>query len=1365
MKTFSIQKHFLQVTITFLLHFSFLHAQVGNQSRLWSIPPNQIKFPSVTASSLPIADYNGQQAQYACNAMHDANGNLLFFIIDHGVYDKNGKLIGDIFMPSPLNSVNLFVQGTSEWLIVPVPNDCKKYYLIGGGYTTNDINAGGVPAPFYIVLDLTLHGANPSSQGGFTNPNQIANLLTTTNASTYPLGSIHMAVTPLRPTGDRFLFVCNNNNIYRYLVTNAGINYDGYMTPDLPNAYQFSSSISRNEMELVQFGDGYYKLAVGYETTGGSCAINYFHSIFVGLFNLAGVLQSQIVFPLPCTNIGEDYLLKGLEFSPDGNYLYVAHNNAPYLEYIDFSVPSPVLAPFAGLTLPNAILTPQDFEFSQIELGNDGKLYFAATNRLASLDISPTGNGNPIGSPNGATWNDAAVPNISVPLTTAIGSSNYYTLRLLNDQIDGEVYQNYSPTNVPTSCCLFNSGFTKDAFTAVTSSSFPSTTQIWTPNHNPFGGTQSNSVSTVTIRNKLTIPAGYTITISGMSFQFAPRVNSNPQEPGANVVIEKWDAIHPNQGGKLILNNSIFTSYNGCGTGMWEGIEVRGDKTQPQSSSSGSKQGWLVLQNNSVVENAFMGAVTARTNTSFPNLSYNQNSSGGIIQASNSVFRNNKVGVSFLPYTDSQNLLHNYSRFSKCKFITTSFALNDPSAIFSVFVVMIRTEGIIFYGNNFENSRNVIIATEIPQNGIGIFSYGSGFQVLPQCNNIFCTSYTANIFKNLSYGIQAWQTNSVNTFKVDKTVFSGNHAGILLNFINYATISNNTFNVLEYSSLDSPGPSYGIYLNNCTGYQVEGNQFAYQIGGPPSSNYDGTYGMVVNNSGPYSNLIYRNTFHQIYIGTQAQRKNCHTQTQNIPTNDYGLEFRCNSFDFHAIGLYDIVEPNGCIDYYQGYAASNCSTCPANNKFSHLNAENIIDLYLDPSGPYSMNYTHPIPYPSYYPLYKPYGTSNVFYTDNGTAPPICPPSPVFCYNCRRTSITSDVQQLLQLQSLIDGGITSTLIADINGNMSPGQLKTELLQYSPYLSDQVLIAYINMADVPPGNLKEVLVANSSLRPAVIAAYNLIAASLPNGIQTNIQAVQIGTSPLDKLLGQISGVQSDKNLQVDALIRDFLTDTTLTNGLDSVQMVLKIYGVTIEDKCKLAATQVTAKQFADATITLDTIRIAEGGILDNSCTLLEILIRLEQSENGITSIKTDTAFAADSATVRLIAADTTRDGFVGAQSLLRAIFEVSFREIIDPIPNSSSERLAPPAVNAIAPMEQGKIYPNPNNGTMLFSYEIPEQSKGILILYDISGKQVDCFVLHEGQNIAQISDDKLGNGIYFYRFVVDDGQVNSGKFVIIK
>lgn len=121
--------------------------------------------------------------------------------------------------------------------------------------------------------------------------------------------------------------------------------------------------------------------------------------------------------------------------------------------------------------------------------------------------------------------------------------------------------------------------------------------------------------------------------------------------------------------------------------------------------------------------------------------------------------------------------------------------------------------------------------------------------------------------------------------------------------------------------------------------------------------------------------------------------------------------------------------------------------------------------------------------------------------------------------------------------------------------------------------------------------------------------------------------------------------------------------------------------------------------------------------------------------------------------------------ANALLQLVFHYEFNEYINQF-TSSSARMANPETPATSdPSINGQLYPNPNNGTMSFSYDLPVNSKGLLILYDISGRQVDRFILKEGQNIEQISEEQLVSGIYFFQYLVNGERANSGRIAIVK
>jgi hypothetical protein len=188
----------------------------------------------------------------------------------------------------------------------------------------------------------------------------------------------------------------NSVGIYRYKIDAAGFNYDNYFI----SHGGFSPTIHRAEMELIELSNGNYRIAtyIGSETKGAA--------VFTAELDTNGKLIPDTKVRLSFRSFGESSnrpYVHGLEFSPNGNILYISHQESkPYfsnpnfpnpIEYYDFN--NPVLG-VQSLVVTNAL----DFEISQIEMGIDGKLYFATSDRLATLSDPNT--------PLSSNWNDTA---------------------------------------------------------------------------------------------------------------------------------------------------------------------------------------------------------------------------------------------------------------------------------------------------------------------------------------------------------------------------------------------------------------------------------------------------------------------------------------------------------------------------------------------------------------------------------------------------------------------------------------------------------------------------------------------------------------------------------------------------------------------------------------------------------------------------------------------------------------------------------------------------------------------------------------------------------------------------------------------
>src|SRR5690606_1914366 len=128
-----------------------------------------------------------------------------------------------------------------------------------------------------------------------------------------------------------------------------------------------------------------------------------------------------------------------------------------------------------------------------------------------------------------------------------------------------------------------------------------------------------------------------------------------------------------------------------------------------------------------------------------------------------------------------------------------------------------------------------------------------------------CTNYDESYFIDLTTGIFA--NNSSNRSQIadiSRTNFDNLWRSIYLNnmeppvvILNNIDVGMNLAHPLFYS--------YGLYLNNCSGYTVENNDF--------TTTHNGYVGVYVNNSGTAANEVYRNDFSNLVVGSQAASTN------------------------------------------------------------------------------------------------------------------------------------------------------------------------------------------------------------------------------------------------------------------------------------------------------------------------------------------------------------------------------------------------------------------------------------------------------------------------------------------------------------
>ena len=560
---------------------------------------------------------------------------------------------------------------------------------------------------------------------------------------------------------------------------------------------------------------------------------------------------------------------------------------------------------------------------------------------------------------------------------------------------------------------------------------------------------------------------------------------------GAVINIAKDKKIIIEKGAKLIISNATLT--NECSQ-LWNGIEVQGDMNASQLTAGA--QGYLEIKNGAIIENARFAVHTSEHDA---NNNFIWGTFGGIVKVSNSTFRNNRSGIDFGPY---QNFVpaNPSARLSDLSFIVnTTFTWEDNSNLIELGVQpyshigMWATHGIRIVGNDFRN--DALYTTYAGMNrGLGLVTFDADYSVISKCNSLStpCSSYDDNIFVNLTYGIKASASNPFHTLVVKDANFVNCQRGILLKNIDYASLTKNTFDVASPVSPISGNYTYGIYLDNCNGYEVEENFVTTSVATPPNS--IPTYGIYAFNSGQVENEIYKNTCENVSIGIQSSYVNGNGD-QFSPK---GLEFRCNELNnlFAAsLSITDILARP-----YQGICGT--STSPANNSFDYAAG---YDIWTNPGLPF-IGYTFSADPGNIYglePRNPPNTNTNLFKQtcqpfDPNTSCPSRQPLPTTVLLTNYASFKADAAIA---GSVIDGGSTANLLLVIT-NSPDYQIRNELMNASPYLSNKVLLSMLNKTPaLPTSIIEQVLAANTSLSDEVFEAMLVRTPTLPDHLIRNI------------------------------------------------------------------------------------------------------------------------------------------------------------------------------------------------------------------------------------------------------------------------
>ena len=857
----------------------------------------------------------------------------------------------------------------------------------------------------------------------------------------------------------------------------------------------------------------------------------------------------------------------------------------------------------------------------------------------------------------------------------------------------------------------------------------------------------SNSIITAGITeevyNDIIIPFGLTYTVNG---NLKMGVN-------CKIVVQR--------GGKLIIDGGLIS--NAC-PDFWEGIEVRGNSNALQSSS---EQGWVILKNGATIEYAKQGIATIKNDNGYSDLSY----AGGIIQADSSNFLNNSISVIMFPYPSAYAFTElvpedNYSHFKNCTFTydSTYYFYND-NPIEHVGLSDVR--GVLFESNIFQNTVSLAFASG-QQRGIGIHSWNSGIKL-----GKYELAINGNQFNSLNYGIRSYAFSLTNkTTSIDYAEFNHNSTGCYFSAETFMSVTNSAFNITPESQA-IPGSLYsGLYLDNCTGYQVEENTFSSGYNTQFANNYK-SVGLYINNSGPDNNIIYKNDFEDLLFATVAQNQNRDLDGHN------GLQYKCNKFEENYSDI--SVTWDGQQSTFNGIAENQGSKAdapiaPAGNLFSHSGNINFSDF--DNEGE-DVIYYLPLTQPNN-PVVPNYYSSNsidlhVKSITGGWSPELgCPSNLVSKTKSELKTILADNASFFtiytdSLLTMIDEGNTTALNLEVATSTPPEtmEIRDELLSASPYLSDTVMISAAEKENVLPNSIiTEILTANPQS-----AKSSKILNKLSDRIVPLNEYEMASINANDSILGKKGILESKKAFYssqkvqaVNQLIRlhmeynTYYLNDSIEMELDNIRTPQSYYKQAFCRFNQGDSIGVVSKLMA---VNSDFDLTTHHSNMQNKYEdYFELLLALQANDKDLTEID----ITAKNSLYSII--QNTNDILQSyCRNILISTDNMIYKEpyVLPDTSTTKSEQITIPFVNiSTKNTNYIKLYPNPAREYITFEYQTPLISSDAEVnIYSVSGIYIEGFKLNNtfGQRILDLRN--YSSGTYIISILANGKLLQTEKF----
>ncbi|RLD45227.1 MAG: hypothetical protein DRI89_01695 [Bacteroidetes bacterium] len=866
---------------------------------------------------------------------------------------------------------------------------------------------------------------------------------------------------------------------------------------------------------------------------------------------------------------------------------------------------------------------------------------------------------------------------------------------------------------------------------------------------------------------------------------------------GATLIIDRGGIPDQNYdiepGGKVYVDGGLLTSLicSDNNTNTWKGVNVWGYKengndepvSQFPDQEGDYAQGLIKLMNGGTISNAEVGIETI----GYINDKAMAETSGGIVMIDEGSIINCNEGVVFYPYTNihpfypTSEPYPNLSHFALANFYNSrKFATKNQIKFTGVHGVEIK--GCTFV-NEYEP--NPVVSP------IGIKSEESGFIVKKYVPLPWEGDPVQTTFKNFDKAISASNNNSYGNIRIDSAYFEDNKRGIYLSQVNNPVIIKNEFNVRKRFSffpvLDDEEAMVGLYINDDSeGFVIEENVFYSELRNTELQTTT-CEGITLNNTGQKPNEVYNNSFNSLSAGIVAAG-------ENRDGEGAGLCIKCNDFrdclfDIWVVPEKDengdpIIGPTIGIAEKQGLPSNGNGnpTLAASNTFSKrnddlgvVNYENLVDWN-------DIEYTHhsteeqpkkikPLPYTVGDVI--PIVDEDVDYSKELSCPSnyngggIDKAATTSTYSTELLSVSAYKDSL---STLVDGGDTEDLAWDVNMSTPPeaADVRQELLDESPYLSDTVMKAAIAKEDVlPNAMIRDVLVANPQSAKSIetLQALNQRNDTMPAYMLSQIMQ-GINTYGAKELLEQqLAGHKTKKGNAMTRLMHYYLVDTVnYCAAIDSMIHLLENDNE-LSSKYQLIMKYLGMKDSANAYNTfyniafdfdLNSEQVDEYDLYED---LIDLQWQMMNDTVSPDSTAIETLFDIEQY-------DRTTPG-VFARNILISLGELDYQEpVYVPDFNKSAPINLPFWPEEVHEENLMKLFPNPAGIYFIVEHDLREYDGEITMqVISISGIVIESVALQNKQNQTVITTRNYPSGIYIVQLLVDGMMIEADKITIVR